>query len=96
MYDRQEELYRSFSQAFDQCFKQCLLRIKVVIERSFRNLEGVEDILDGHLLIPFSIDELLRDIKDFVAPDGIFFNDSGHVCLHLYKPTVGLYYNKYS
>ena len=41
MHDGQEEVQRLFSHAFDQCFEHRLLRVEVVIERSFGNLEVI-------------------------------------------------------
>jgi hypothetical protein len=49
-----------------------------MIERSFGNLESIKDILDGHLLIPFGVDELLCCIEDFVASHCVVFDNPCH------------------
>ena len=63
-----------------------------MIESALGDLELIQDILDGHLLVARDVDQPLGYIQDLIALDGIFlFFDNPRHNYPFYKPTVGLF-----
>jgi hypothetical protein len=62
-----------------------------MVESPLRDLHLIQNVLDGHLIVAFGVDQFAGNIQDFIAPGCIivFFEDSGH-SIPFNKPTVGL------
>jgi len=76
-----------------------------MVEGPFGNLQVIQDILNGHLLVASGVDQPQGCIEDFVAPYGIFLfvEDprqgtcllSKVLALLLNRPTDGLFNKEY-
>ena len=56
---------------FDDGRQERLLRVEVVVEGPLGRAELVQDVLDGHLLVPLRPDEALGCVQEGVAPEGV-------------------------
>jgi hypothetical protein len=63
-----------------------------MVERTLGNIELIQDILDGHVLVARNENQPLGYIQDFITLDSVFvfFDNPRHNC-PFYKPTVGLF-----
>ena len=82
--DRLDDRQGGVRHPVDDPFEQRLLRVEVVVEGAFRDIELVQDVLDGHLLVALRPDETLGNVEEGVALDrmGDGVEGAGHPDLH--------------
>ena len=90
--DGEHKLLGLHCNAFYQRHQQGLLGLKVVIHRSFGDLQFIHNLADCHLFIAFGEQQSLSSIQDFIAPDFRFFDNACHasffLCISIDRPTV--------
>jgi hypothetical protein len=57
----------------DQRFQQIALGIEVVIERSFGDLQFIQNVLNRHLIVALGVNQPLGYVDDFFALDRVIF-----------------------
>ncbi len=69
--DRREALEDRVDHPLEDRTQQRRLRIEVVVERTPRGVELVEDVLDAHLLVALDLDQGQRGVEEGFATDGV-------------------------